>query len=199
MRLRLIPIVVAVGVLAVAAMMVDSPRQVAATPNQVAPTATPVAVWRYYSTSVRSVLQLVQRGTGQGLRVDVAIAGTGTPVPGVVDVDNNGRLNAYRGANVGGSGILYLSASTPVAVVNSTPLALTSSNVVISAAGTATIPLTIPAANYYGCIRNTGSPVVTIADTGNQILTAAAALGQYDSLCLVSDGTRAIEVSRADN
>ena len=46
---------------------------------------------------------------------------------------------------------------------------------------------------------NTGSNAINIADSGNQVLTAAIALGQYDWLCGYSDGTRYMEIGRADN
>lgn len=113
----------------------------------------------------------------------------------------------------GGAGGVVLNASGglalngPIAVATSGPLAGVASTAVapvgllqpVSMATAGTVPITIPPIGQYVCIWNTGSEVVTIADTGNQILTASAALGQYDVLCGLSDGTRFIETSRANN
>ena len=48
-------------------------------------------------------------------------------------------------------------------------------------------------------IINTGSNTITITDTGTLKLSGNAALGQYDTLLLWSDGTNWIEVAQADN
>lgn len=94
---------------------------------------------------------------------------------------------------------LKFGTSVPLAGVASTAIAPDGFLQPVSMATAGTVPITIPAAGHYVCIWNTGSEVVTIADTGNQILSASAALGQYDVLCGVSDGTRFIETSRSDN
>jgi len=44
-----------------------------------------------------------------------------------------------------------------------------------------------------------GSNTITLTDTGTLKLGGNAALGQYDSITLLSDGTNWIQVSKADN
>ena len=46
---------------------------------------------------------------------------------------------------------------------------------------------------------NIGSNTITLTDTGTLKLAGNAALGQYDSITLLSDGTNWIQVSKADN
>jgi len=46
---------------------------------------------------------------------------------------------------------------------------------------------------------NIGSNTITLTDTGNLKLTANIALGQYDSLTLVSDGTNWVQLATANN
>lgn len=48
-------------------------------------------------------------------------------------------------------------------------------------------------------VINTGTNTVTITDTGTMKLAGNAALGQYDSLMLIFDGTNWVEIARADN
>jgi len=48
-------------------------------------------------------------------------------------------------------------------------------------------------------IVNVGSNTITLTDTGTLKLAGNAALGQYDSITLLSDGTNWIQVSKADN
>ncbi len=48
-------------------------------------------------------------------------------------------------------------------------------------------------------LYNTGSNTITITDTGNIVLAGNAALGQYDTLLLIFDGTRWVQISKADN
>lgn len=48
-------------------------------------------------------------------------------------------------------------------------------------------------------IVNAGSQTITLTDTGTLKLAGNAALGQYDSITLLSDGTNWIQVSKADN
>lgn len=46
---------------------------------------------------------------------------------------------------------------------------------------------------------NVGSNTITLTDTGTLKLSGNAALGQYDSLVLISDGTNWIQLSKTDN
>lgn len=46
---------------------------------------------------------------------------------------------------------------------------------------------------------NVGSNTITLTDTGTLKLAGNAALGQYDNITLLNDGTNWIQVSKADN
>lgn len=58
-------------------------------------------------------------------------------------------------------------------------------------------PVVVESAGNTTVLR--GLAVINDADIGAQVLTAAIALGQYDWLCGYSDGTRFMEIGRADN
>lgn len=127
------------------------------------------------------------------------------------------KLNDSAGTPVavfrGGAGGTILNASGgfafngPIAVATSAPLVGVASTAVapagllqpVSMATAGTVPITIPPIGQLVCIWNTGSETVTIADSGNQVLSASGALGQYDVLCGISDGTRFIEFARSNN
>lgn len=109
----------------------------------------------------------------------------------VAVVRGNGELSALNA--------LVAATAAPLAGVASTAVAPVGLLQPVSMATAGTVPITIPAAGTIFCIWNTGSETVTIADTGNQVLSASGALGQYDSICFFSDGTRAIEFARSDN
>lgn len=69
----------------------------------------------------------------------------------------------------------------------------------LTAAGTVTATVAAGAAGRVLVLVNTAAQTINIQDTGIQKLSAAIALGQYDSLILWSDGTNWIEISRSDN
>ena len=160
---------------------------------------------------------LIITGSGDAYQLSVQAAATqstpavviknasGTPV---AYVDGSGVITAI-GAAVSGTavfngglqvkGLTSNATPTAVAVVNATAVALTSSEQWVTAAGTATIPLTSPLAGTRGCLMNTGSVAITVADSGTQILTGSHTMGQYDRLCWFSDGTNIIETSYTDN
>ena len=97
------------------------------------------------------------------------------------------------------AGLATLTAATSVTVTDGVAFAISGAWQPISAAGAVTPTITIPAAGVFVCIMNTAAQNVLIQDAGNQVLTADAILNQYDVLCGYSDGTRFIEVSRANN
>lgn len=97
------------------------------------------------------------------------------------------------------AGLNKITAGTSVTVTNGAAFALAATFQPITAAGEVTPTITIPAAGVYACIYNTSAQTVNIADTGNQVLSAAWAGTQYDTLCGYSDGTRFIEISRSTN
>jgi len=100
------------------------------------------------------------------------------------------------------AGLATLTAATSVTVTDGVAFAISGAWQPITATGAVTLTtptITIPAAGVFACIVNTAAQNVLIQDAGNQVLTADAILNQYDVLCGYSDGTRFIEVSRADN
>jgi len=122
-------------------------------------------------------------------------------VPAPPSGANRGMTN-YNDLTVDDLGVLGLvirTAATSVTVTNGVAFAIAGSWQPITAAGTVTPTITIPAAGVSACIENTSAQTVNLADTGNQVLTAAFPMGQYDVLCGHSDGTRFIETSRANN
>lgn len=117
--------------------------------------------------------------------------------------DTSGNTSIAGTLGVGGAatlaGLNKLTAGTAITVTNGAAFTVTASMQPITAAGSVTPTLTIPTAGVYACVYNTSSNAILIQDTGNQVLTADATLGQYDLLCGYSDGTRFIETGRADN
>lgn len=69
----------------------------------------------------------------------------------------------------------------------------------LTSSGTVTATLAAGAAGRVLVLINTANTTINIQDTGIQKLSAAAALGQYDSLLLWSDGTNWIEIARSNN
>lgn len=69
----------------------------------------------------------------------------------------------------------------------------------LTSSGTVTATLAAGAAGRVLVLINTANTTINIQDTGIQKLSAAAALGQYDSLVLWSDGTNWIEIARSNN
>lgn len=126
----------------------------------------------------------------------------------VASIDRDGDVAAVQGtysglvsANAGLSLVGHLRAATaaPAALVTGTALAPGALLQPVSMATAGTVPLTIPTAGRIICVWNTGSQGVTIADSGNQVLAGNVTLGQYDTLCGVSDGTRFLEIMRSNN
>lgn len=122
-------------------------------------------------------------------------AGTGVTATTFVNAGSFVKSGSYTEVGT----LLKLTAATSVTVTNGVAFAISSAWQPITAAGTVTPTITIPAAGVRACIVNNSNQTVNIADSGNQILTAAFAMGQYDVLCGHSDGTRFIEISRANN
>jgi hypothetical protein len=86
-----------------------------------------------------------------------------------------------------------------LAVLDGGPLTPVRTFQQISAAGAAGMTVTTTSRGTIVTIVNMGSNAVTITDTGTTMLGSNAALGQYDTLTLISDGTNMIEVARANN
>ena len=124
-----------------------------------------------------------------------------TDIAGTLGVAGASTLTGALAANGGLTlaGLANLTAATSVTVTDGVAFAISGAWQPITAAGAVTPTITIPASGVFACIENTSAQNVLIQDTGNQILTADATLNQYDVLCGYSDGTRFIEVSRANN
>lgn len=67
----------------------------------------------------------------------------------------------------------------------------------VAAVGTSSIAA--QAAGTVVVFQNVNTNAITLTDTGTLRLAGNAALGQHDTLTLLSDGTNWIEVSRSDN
>ena len=98
------------------------------------------------------------------------------------------------------SGGLTLANQTGIVVTDNLTISPTGSYQPISAAGAVgTSSITAGSAGDLLILTNTGSNAITISDTGTLKLSSDAALGQYDSLFLLSDGTNWIEIGEGAN
>ena len=94
---------------------------------------------------------------------------------------------------------LRVTAQTSITVTDATTFTITGTYQPITAAGEVTPTIAAGTAGDLVVIVNTSAQTINIADSGTVALTAAAALGQNDTLTLLSNGTTWLEVSRADN
>lgn len=92
-----------------------------------------------------------------------------------------------------------VSKQTAISVTNGSTITVTGGYQPLESDGTVTATVAIPAAGTIITLINTSNTTINIADTGTAKLTAAAALGQYDLLQLISDGTNVIELGRSNN
>ena len=91
---------------------------------------------------------------------------------------------------------LILGAQTGIVVANDTVVTPTGSYQPISSAGTVgTASITIQPAGFELTLVNTANQTITFTDTGTLKLSGNAALGQYDVLRLISDGTNWLQIS----
>jgi len=100
----------------------------------------------------------------------------------------------------------HIFAQTAISVTDGAVITPTGTYQPLTSAGSVTATLTtssdyVTAGDLLVLINanDTVTSTVNIVDSGTAKLTAAAALGQYDSLTLWFDGTNWIELSRADN
>jgi hypothetical protein len=94
-----------------------------------------------------------------------------------------------------------LQARTAISVTNGGIITATGSYQRLTSAGTVT-PTVSTASRTAGdllVLVNTSATTINIADSGTAKLSAAAALGQYDTLTLRFDGTNWVEVARSNN
>lgn len=109
-----------------------------------------------------------------------------------------GRHTASGGLTATSGGTLILG-SASITPTNGVAFAIAAPHVLLTPAGAVTPTITIPAAGVQACIHNNTTNAVLIVDTGNQVLAGNVTLGQYDVICVRSDGTRVIEYSRTNN
>lgn len=85
-------------------------------------------------------------------------------------------------------------------VVNVTPITPTRSVLLLTESGTVTVTTIVAGpANAMLFVRNTAAQTVNVVDGSNLKLASTFAMGQYDTLMLISDGTNWIETARANN
>jgi hypothetical protein len=159
--------------------------------------------------------------TGVGIHQPTAV-GTATPA---LLVDNDGVSNVVEFRD-GGTPVWYIAADgsinssgsqaqsdgdvvvaddlritpqTSITVTNGAAFTATGTYQGIIAAGEVTPTITAGTAGDLLVLINTGTQTINIADTGTQMLSAAWAAGQYDTLTLICDGTNWLEVSRSGN
>lgn len=95
---------------------------------------------------------------------------------------------------------LILPKQTSITVANDTVITPLGSYQPISSAGTVgTASITVQAAGFELTLVNTAATTITFTDTGTLKLTGNIALGQYDTLRLISDGTNWLQLSTANN
>jgi len=94
---------------------------------------------------------------------------------------------------------LRITAQTAITVTNGNAFTPTGTYQPIQAGSEVTPTVTVGTAGDVVVLINTSANAINIADSGTAKLSAAAALGQYDSLTLWCDGTNWIEVSRSNN
>lgn len=108
-------------------------------------------------------------------------------------------LDIQNGAAASFGGDLVLTAQTAISVTDGGVITATGAYQPLESAAEVTATIAAGDAGATLVLVNTANTTINIADTGAAKLSAAAALGQYDSLTLISDGTNWIEVSRSDN
>lgn len=97
-------------------------------------------------------------------------------------------------------GLYQLTAATTITVSNDSTVTPTGSyQPLTSAANVGTATIAVQGAGTVVHLVNTTNTTITFTDTGTLKLSGNAALGQFDSLTLISDGTNWVEISEANN
>lgn len=89
---------------------------------------------------------------------------------------------------------ITVTAGSTIATANYTVIPLTAAGTVGTSAVTG-----CQTAGKLTILRNIANQTITITDTSTIMLGGNAALGQYDTLTLLGDGTNCLQVSKADN
>lgn len=94
---------------------------------------------------------------------------------------------------------LRITAQTELSVTNGAAFTATGTYQPIAAAAEVTPTITMGTAGDVLMLVNAEANTINIADSGTTMLSAAIALGQYDTLTLWCDGTNWLELSRTNN
>lgn len=122
------------------------------------------------------------------------------------DFDSSGGLTLASGLTLSDGNAtvaddFIVTAQTAISATNGGVITATGTYQPIESAGTVTP--TIETSGFTAgdllVLINTANTTINIVDSGTAKLSAAAALGQYDSLILWFDGTNWIEISRSNN
>lgn len=111
-----------------------------------------------------------------------------------------GNFTTDGGVDVGTD--LNLTPATAITVTDGTVITPTGTYQPLIGSGTVTAATVATGGAATGDLVvfiNTATDVINIADSGNVSLSAAAALGQYDTLTLLFDGTAWRETARSNN
>ena len=97
-------------------------------------------------------------------------------------------------------GLFSIAAEVAISVTNGGAFTPTGTYQPLTSGGTVTPTITAGAqTGRLVTLINTSATTINLADSGTLKLSAAAALGQYDVLQLISDGTNWIELGRSNN
>ncbi len=156
-----------------------------------------------YTTSTMDSLTVngdtVITGTGRidgAANIGGALTVTGTTAM-LGNVDVTGNLEVVD--HLGTSAELYLFSGDSLAVLNGATITPANSLLELTATGTVTASLATASDGQVLILANSSNSTINIEDTGTTRLSAAAALGQYDTLTLVGLGTSWYEVARSTN
>jgi len=150
------------------------------------------------------------------LALAVVLAGCqqATPAPASRSADATGFTNVEIGGTLAVTGATTLTGNAALAgqvTFAAAPVVTVTANSTIATGNYTVVPLTaagaVGTATITGCatagkvtvLRNTANQTITITDTSTIMLGGNAALGQYDTLTLLGDGTNCLQISKADN
>lgn len=94
---------------------------------------------------------------------------------------------------------LVLTAATLISLTNGSTLTPVSSFHRIGSPGTVYVTLGVCPAGLVTTLENAINATINLTDTGTSKLTGNFAMGQYDTLTLLGDGTNCYELARANN
>jgi hypothetical protein len=140
--------------------------------------------------------------------VQMTVQGHGTQTNDVLVVESSDGTDQFtvdssgNGSFSGASGVgtwLDLGAQTTITVVNGSAFTATGSYQPIQAVANVTPTITMQDAGDMLIVTNVSTYTITIVDSGTTMLNTDRALGQYDTLMLLCDGTNWLELSYTDN